>query len=683
MWTMLGILLALAITAQGRLVVDFSEIQNLDTKQKAEQYQAASTFDIHSTATFKLRMSPEAMATLGLTEQSFAGHSSLLADPVRRLAFAEAALQNVSTNLLPEGQELLHSMVIGPLQTAIVTLKPTDDQLQELLNFLDAYKAFWGVIGTETVPQVENLQNDSLPLEVEEIIQQFYKEGQKKSENNRRARALSPMKVSKSNLEHLFTTVFNVPRNIVADVQNYTAVRTFVRETFESLGLVVTEHQFATYETDFLYGEQLMGTNVVAMLPGTRWGTSADLPVVVGAHMDTVEGSPGMDDNGSGMAAMLETARILTTAGCAFDNTIVFVAFDLEEIGTHGSMMFVKDFVPRVLRELLGTQRPAGALIMDCIANWDPKPNTQSFPESYREYLPRFVARVESSDHAGDFLSVIFRDGVDGFLARRFASYYSRLSDPQYRLELLGVEGLGPSMPDPLTLQKHFDVMRSDHARFWYPSEGDNLNQTIPAVLITDMGPYRGRLRECYHRPCDVHVPGEEVDLGLLAKTTEAVAWTAADLAGGQCGPRGRLGVRQFFRILSGFLSDDELLNNDESTSDVNQNNKDQTENLDTNSVQNDPNLLRQASSTDTPADSGVSSVTNALEMLHFLGVVPSIEQLTESQLQSPRRRGNRILLNRGRSLEAGRRQSRFRGHSSTADDSSRLIITDAERRGL
>lgn len=81
------------------------------------------------------------------------------------------------------------------------------------------------------------------------------------------------------------------------------------------------------------YGEQLAGTNVVGMLPGTRWGTSADVPVVVGAHMDTVESSPGMDDNGSGMTAMLEAARILMASGCAFDNTIVFVAFDLEEIG--------------------------------------------------------------------------------------------------------------------------------------------------------------------------------------------------------------------------------------------------------------------------------------------------------------------------------------------------------------
>ena len=62
-------------------------------------------------------------------------------------------------------------------------------------------------------------------------------------------------------------------------------------------------------------------------------GTGRDRPVVVGAHVDTVVGSPGADDNGSGMAALLEVARMITSAGCGFQNTIIFVAFDLEELG--------------------------------------------------------------------------------------------------------------------------------------------------------------------------------------------------------------------------------------------------------------------------------------------------------------------------------------------------------------
>lgn len=166
------------------------------------------------------------------------------------------------------------------------------------------------------------------------------------------------------------------------------------------------------------------------------------------------------------------------------------------------------------------------------------------------------------------------------------------------------------------------------------------------------------------------------------------MAWTAADLAGGQCGPRGRLGVRQFFRILSGFLPDEELINQAEGTSDVDKSKKDsQDSNTVSQVIKNETgDLLRQASSLRdaTPADSsGVSSVTNALEMLHFLGVVPSIEQLTESQQQSPNRRVNRRRpLSRGRSSDTERRRSRFRGGLPSVDENSTLIITEEERRG-
>lgn len=68
-------------------------------------------------------------------------------------------------------------------------------------------------------------------------------------------------------------------------------------------------------------------------MAGRRWGSPQDAPLVVGAHLDTVVESPGLDDNGSGVAAMLEVARVLTSSGCGFDNSVFFVAFDLEEIG--------------------------------------------------------------------------------------------------------------------------------------------------------------------------------------------------------------------------------------------------------------------------------------------------------------------------------------------------------------
>lgn len=66
--------------------------------------------------------------------------------------------------------------------------------------------------------------------------------------------------------------------------------------------------------------------NIIAEYRGT---TNPDEIVIVGAHYDTVLGSPGADDNGSGVAAVLELARLL--ANSEFKRTVRFVAFVNEE----------------------------------------------------------------------------------------------------------------------------------------------------------------------------------------------------------------------------------------------------------------------------------------------------------------------------------------------------------------
>lgn len=55
------------------------------------------------------------------------------------------------------------------------------------------------------------------------------------------------------------------------------------------------------------------GTNVIGILPGELWGTKDDQILIIGAHWDTVPNSDGMDDNGSGVAAVLEVSlRFIT-----------------------------------------------------------------------------------------------------------------------------------------------------------------------------------------------------------------------------------------------------------------------------------------------------------------------------------------------------------------------------------
>lgn len=69
----------------------------------------------------------------------------------------------------------------------------------------------------------------------------------------------------------------------------------------------------------------------MGVIPGRNRGKPTDQIVLIGAHYDTVPESPGVDDNGSGMVALLEAARLLSPRMGHLNNTIMFVAFDLEE----------------------------------------------------------------------------------------------------------------------------------------------------------------------------------------------------------------------------------------------------------------------------------------------------------------------------------------------------------------
>jgi hypothetical protein len=105
---------------------------------------------------------------------------------------------------------------------------------------------------------------------------------------------------------------------------------------FTGLGYTVWREEFSYNSTTYY--------NVVAEKRGS---TSSSDVYLVGAHYDTVSlmgsagllGSPGADDNGSGVAAMMEMAYALSP--CHFDSTIRFVAFDREEEGLFGSNDYV------------------------------------------------------------------------------------------------------------------------------------------------------------------------------------------------------------------------------------------------------------------------------------------------------------------------------------------------------
>jgi aminopeptidase YwaD len=75
---------------------------------------------------------------------------------------------------------------------------------------------------------------------------------------------------------------------------------------------------------------------------GTLEGVDPEQGIVyVGAHIDTVPGSPGANDDASGLAAMLETARIFSTEGHRTKATIKFIAFGENKGANGGSYYYI------------------------------------------------------------------------------------------------------------------------------------------------------------------------------------------------------------------------------------------------------------------------------------------------------------------------------------------------------
>jgi hypothetical protein len=214
--------------------------------------------------------------------------------------------------------------------------------------------------------------------------------------------------------------------------------------------------------------------NVVAVPPGA---SGEALPFVT-AHYDSVPFSPGADDNASGLAVMLECARVLGRAS----ERVGFVAFNAEEDGLLGSRDFVRSGVEALpcavgsvhVLEMVGyRRRPLG--------------EAQSLP------FPWLPARLKTPD----FLGLLARGATNRLVD---AALHSTAAP---NLRVLGAKTWGP-------LHRLFpDLARSDHFPFW--------NAGLAALLWTDTGNFRN---PNYHRPSDTP---DTLDYAFMREVAELI----------------------------------------------------------------------------------------------------------------------------------------------------------------
>lgn len=155
------------------------------------------------------------------------------------------------------------------------------------------------------------------------------------------------------------------------------AARLWLYNEFVRVGNGRLQVQQQTFPLNYngLFAEQ---QNIIATLPGTSGSPGV---VVVMAHYDTrpaevtdgTSRAPGADDNASGVALLLETARVLSSVG--WNHTVVFAALAAEEQGTYGARHLLQDLY---LKDV-----PILAAI-----NYDTVGGRSGIPQSIRLFAP-------------------------------------------------------------------------------------------------------------------------------------------------------------------------------------------------------------------------------------------------------------------------------------------------------
>jgi len=255
------------------------------------------------------------------------------------------------------------------------------------------------------------------------------------------------------------------------------AAEDYITREWRSQGYEVGAQRYEAYGADC--------ANLEVVIPGaSRPGEI----ILVGAHYDSVQGSPGADDNASAVAALLEIARRLRGARPA--RTLRLVAFVNEEppfffVGEMGSGVYAKAARGRGddIRVMFSLE------MLGCYSD---VPGSQSYPPFLRHFYP----------DRGDFIAF-----VSNLRSRRAlksaVTAFRAVSD--FPCESAALPAWVPG------------VSWSDQLSFW--------RERYAGVMVTDTAFYRYRY---YHTALDTP---EKVDCARLARLTEGLAQAFLRLA--------------------------------------------------------------------------------------------------------------------------------------------------------
>jgi Zn-dependent M28 family amino/carboxypeptidase len=243
----------------------------------------------------------------------------------------------------------------------------------------------------------------------------------------------------------------------------------YIGDHFRTFGYQVREQPY-----------RVGGQQFVNIEAEQRGALQPDEIVVVGAHYDSVTGSPGANDNASGVAALLELSHAMRNS--APRRTVRFVAFVNEE-------------PPYFQTELMGSRVYAAAarrrgeniiamLSLETIGFYSDAAGSQKYPAPLGSYYP----------DTGNFI---------GFVSNRESAWLLRGAVAIFR-KTTPFPSEALAAPEFLT-----GVGWSDQWSFW--QEG------YSGIMITDTAPFR---YPHYHLSSDTH---DKLDYGRMARVTKGV----------------------------------------------------------------------------------------------------------------------------------------------------------------
>jgi Zn-dependent M28 family amino/carboxypeptidase len=227
--------------------------------------------------------------------------------------------------------------------------------------------------------------------------------------------------------------------------------------------------------------------NIIAEIKGD---TAPEKILVVGAHYDSVTGTPGADDNASGIAGLLELARQLNNR--VFDRTVRFVAFALEEPPVFRSRFMGSYVYAKSLNEK--GEDVEGMICLEMIGYFTDTPGSQVYPlPFFRWFYP----------DKGNFIILVSNLQSRGFVNRVKSAFKKGASVP---VESISTVSIVPG------------VDFSDHRSFW--------KFGYDALMVTDTAFYRN---PHYHGAGDIP---ETLDYGRMAEVVLGLKSSIVELGG-------------------------------------------------------------------------------------------------------------------------------------------------------